>query len=351
MDLMNSKERIKALILKEPIDRVPFMPFFVSYLAVDNDVSLKDFFSNPVLAFDAGESTMNRHPWANIRPVYGWGDHGAWEFGGKIAWPKDNMSMTPYTPEPLISSPEGVDSLTVPDPRETEWYRLRSEFNEICSRNGQSVQLPSGSILTQLASILEIKNLMKWIIKYPDALHRLAKKVLSFTLTMAEITIEKYGARDCTVMTDLATESNDLISPRVFEEFCLPYIKALHGFYYESGVRSMMIHLCGNHAGNLKYWKEIPIPERAIFSIGDSMNLEETGEILGSRYILAGNISTTTLQWGEPEDVKREVRRCLKQAMRRDGGFILMPACEWPPLAPRNNLDAVRDALIEDGFY
>jgi len=168
---------------------------------------------------------------------------------------------------------------------------------------------------------------------------------------MAEMTINRYGAKNCTVMTDLATESNDLISPGLFEEFSLPYIKVLHGFYYENGVRSVMLHFCGNHSANLKYWKDVPIPDRAIFNIGNSMDLEETSEIIGNKYVLAGNVSTTTLQSGRPEDVKLEVRRCLKQAMRRDGGFILMPACEWPPLAPRRSLDAVRDALMENGFY
>jgi hypothetical protein len=28
-----------------------------------------------------------------------------------------------------------------------------------------------------------------------------------------------------------------------------------------------------------------------------------------------------------------------------------MPACEWPPMAPPENLEAVREALMEYGFY
>lgn len=348
---MTAKERLRALILNEPIDRVPFMPFGIGWYAVDNGISLQDFFSNPDLAFKAGEAAIRKYPWANMRPVYGWADHGAWEFGGKISWPVGDQTMTPYTPEPLISKPEELDQLTEPDPLQTEWYRLRSRFNENCIRKGYSALLPSASIMAPLASILGIENLLKWMVKHPDAFYLLADKVLNMNLKMAQITLEKYGAMHCSVMTDLTLEGNSVISPEAFEKFCLPYIVKLHDFYLDSGVRAVMLHLCGNHEGNLKYWERVPLPERAIFSIGDAMDLEQTGKFLGEKYILAGNISTTTLQIGTKEDVKHEVRRCLKQAKGRPGGFILMPACEYPPLAPTENLEAIREALLKYGFY
>jgi uroporphyrinogen decarboxylase len=351
VDILTAKERMRCLLLNEPVDRVPFMPFFVGYLATNNGISLYDFYANPAVAFRAGEETKRKYPWANIRPVYGWADHGAWEFGGKIGWPRNNKTMTPFTIEPLVYEPQQVDELLQPNPPETEWYRLRSYFNEICVEKGYSAHLPSGSILAQLGSILGITNLMKWMKRYPDAIHRLARKVLRFNIRMAELTIEKYGAKKCSVMTDLTLESNSVISSEAFEQFCLPYIIRLHDLYYESGVSATMIHLCGDHKGNMRYWERVRLRERTIFSIGDVMDLEETSNFLGKKYILAGNISTTVIQFGTPEKVKEEVERCLKQAKNRPGGFILMPACEYPPLAPSENLEAIREALMECGFY
>jgi len=351
VDRMTAKERIKSVILNRPIDRAPFMPFALGYLAIQNGFSLYDFYSNPDLAFKIGKESIMKYPWANLRPVYGWGDHGAWEFGGKIGWPESDAHMTPYTPEPLIFKPEEVDRLSDPDPLKTEWFRLRSHFNEVCIQNGFSAQLPSASIMAPLGSIAGNDNLLKWFIKYPDAVHRLAEKVLHYNIITAQITIEKYGGKNCNVSTELPWESNTVISPAAFEEFCLPYISQLHAFYRDSGVRATMIHLCGDHRGNLKYWNQIPLPERSIFSIGDEMDLEEIGNFLGEKYILAGNISTTILQLGSKEMVKKEVKRCLDQAKGRPGGFILMPACEYPPLAPPENLEAVREALMEYGFF
>lgn len=351
IDRMTAKERMKCLLLNRPIDRVPFMPFAVGWYAINCGMSLEDFYANPGLAFRAGKQAMKAYPWANIRPVYGWGDHGAWEFGGKIRWPKGNLTMTPYTSEPLFDNPEDVDHLAIPDPLNTDWFRLRDQFNKICVQEGFSAHLPSGSIMAQLGSILGIENLMRWMWRYPGAVSSLAEKVLNFSIQVAKITIERYGAKHCSVMTDLTVESNSVISPEMFEEFCLPYIKRLHGLYLECGVRSVMIHLCGDHRRNLVYWKCVPLPKRTIFSIGDGMDLEETGNILGEEHILAGNMATTTLQVGTEEDVKEEVKRCLRQAKARPGGFILMPACEYPPMAPPENFEAIKEALMEHGFY
>jgi uroporphyrinogen decarboxylase len=350
-DKMSAKERIRALILNEPLDRVPFIPFFLGYLALNNGIKLYDFFTKPDVAFKAGLETMKAYPWANIRPAYDWADHGAWEFGGKISWPETDDRMTPFTPEPLIREPEEVDHLQEPDPLKTDWFRHFDTFNEICTQNGFSAQLPSASIMSPMSSILEGSQLIKWLIKYPEAVHRLAEKVLRFNMKVATITLERYGARNCSATTQVPLESNLILSAEAFKEFCHPYISKLHGMYLESGVLATMIHLCGDHKGNLNYWKKLPLPERAIFSIGDDMDLVETGEFLGERFILAGNMSTTTLQFGTRAEVKEEARRCLSQGKRHAGGFILMPACEWPPMAPPENLEAVKEALMEYGFY
>ena len=56
-------------------------------------------------------------------------------------------------------------------------------------------------------------------------------------------------------------------------------------------------------------------------------------------------------EFGTRTEVKEEAKRCLNQGKPRPGGFILMPACEWPPMSPPENLDAVREALMEYGFY
>lgn len=351
IDKMTTKDRMKALMLGKPIDRVPFIPFFVSYFAIDNGINLYDFYTKPDIAFRAGIETMKRYPWAAIRPVYGWSDHGAWEFGGKIEWPKDDTIMNPFTPEPLISEPEDVNKLPDPDPSEIEWFRLRNQFNGICVRNGFLALLPSASIMAQSRSILGTTNFIVWMKSDPDAFHQLAEKIFTLNMKMAKITIDKFGGERCTVMTEFALESNTLMSPEIFEEFSLPYIITMHDFYLKNGVRATMLHLCGNHKLNMKYMKQIPLPDRTIFSISELQDLKEIGETLGDKYIVAGNLPVSTLQNGTPKDVFRKTAECLVKGKGVSGGFILMPACEWPPHAPKENLEAIKEAIMEHGFY
>jgi len=42
---------------------------------------------------------------------------------------------------------------------------------------------------------------------------------------------------------------------------------------FDRGVRVIMFYLCGDHAGNLN-WERVPLPDMAVFSIGDTTNLE-----------------------------------------------------------------------------
>jgi uroporphyrinogen decarboxylase len=81
------------------------------------------------------------------------------------------------------------------------------------------------------------------------------------------------------------------------------------------------------------------------------MDLDETGAFLGENYVLAGNLDSSILQMGIPEQVREEVRRCLQSGMKHTGGFMLMPACEIPPDAPRETVNVIAEALFEYGYY
>ena len=41
----------------------------------------------------------------------------------------------------------------------------------------------------------------------------------------------------------------------------------------------------------------------------------------------------------------------MKAGMKHPGGYILMPACEFPPNTPVENLEAVAQAVFEHGYY
>ena len=228
---------------------------------------------------------------------------------------------------------------------------LVDRFNTICREHGFPASLPGGTPTNMSTAIVGDATFMRWMIRYPEAVHKLQRKVTDFLLRTAEITIGKYGAENCSVLCALPMDSNLLMSPKAFERFSKPYVKEIQSYYVEKGVKSLLVHLCGNHAGNLIHWRDIPLPPRTIFSVGHEMDLEATGRFIGKDHVLAGNISTSLLQSGSPGEVYADTVRCLEAGMKHEGGYILMPACEFPPNTPLRNFDALAQAVYEHGYY
>ncbi|MEN6440035.1 MAG: uroporphyrinogen decarboxylase family protein [Syntrophobacter sp.] len=349
-DSMSVKERSEALINGAPLDRVPFDPCACGVAARVYGIDRGKFYRNPEEAFAAGIQFMKAYPWMNTCPAYGWADKGAWEFGGKIFWPDGDRFIAPFS-EPLITKPSDVGSLPDPDPESAGMIPLVDRFNDLSRRHGFAACLPGGTPTTFSAAIVGKVNLLKWLIRYPEAVHRLQRKVTDFMLRVAEKTIAKFGALNCSMECATPMESNQLISPRMFVEFAKPYIREILGYYLSKGVRRATVHLCGDHTANLKHWVDIPLPPRTVFFIGQEMDLEKTGQLMGKGHILAGNLDTGTLQNGNSRQVFDEARRCLTIGKRHPGGFILMPGCELPPGIPLENIEAVAQALYEHGYY
>jgi uroporphyrinogen decarboxylase len=350
-DRFTPQERMRRLIVGEPIDRVPFNPFASAFIAKVCGIDRGTFYRNPEVAFEAGLRFMKAYPWMNARPSYGWADQGAWEFGGGIVWPDNDEYPAPRSFGPVITDPSEVDCLPDPDPKTAGMMPLVHRFNAISRENGFPASLPGGSPTSFSAAIAGDANLLRWVVRYPKAVHELQRKVADFLLRTAEMTITNYGAENCGVFCAVPMDSNQLISPKAFERFSKPYIKEILAYYIERGVKSFVVHLCGDHTGNLVHWGDIPLPPRTTFSIGHEMDLEATGQFIGESHILAGNISTPLLQTGSYEDVYTETVRCLKTGMRHPGGYILMPACAIPPNTPIKNVEAVAHALFEHGYY
>ena len=349
-DTMTLKKRIDSLILGKPLDRVPFNPCSLGFSARVYGIDRGEFYRNPEKAFAAWMHLLKLYPWMNASPVYGWADRGTWEFGGKIHWPDNNRYIAPAT-EPLFTDPSDLDSLQDPATETAGMNPLLDQFNALSRQQGFPAILPGGTPTTLSSAIVGRENFLRWLIRYPEAVHALQRRVSNFIIRSARITIRKYGAENCGIECATPMESNQLVSERMFAEFAKPYIREILGFYVSKGVRSATVHLCGNHTANLVHWSDIPLPPRTVFFIGHEMDLEKTGQIIGQDHILAGNINTGILQTGDFRQVFEETRRCLSIGKHHPGGFILMPACELPPDMPLRNVEAIAEALYEYGYY
>ena len=171
----------------------------------------------------------------NGRPTYGWADRGSWEFGGKVIWPDNNRFIAPCS-EPLLREPHQVDMLSEPDPETAGMNPFVDRFNTLSRRQGFPASLPGGTPTTLSAGIVGRANFLKWLVRYPETVHKLQQKVTRFIIRTAEMTIKKHGARNCSVFCGVPMESNQLISEKMFVTYAKPYIREIFAFYRSQGV-------------------------------------------------------------------------------------------------------------------
>jgi MtaA/CmuA family methyltransferase len=138
--------------------------------------------------------------------------------------------------------------------------------------------------------------------------------------------------------------SASLISPRHFEEFCLPAYQRFCRHFRDTGIL-IYIHICGNSRPILEMMADTgahavePLDPLGGVSVGDAKRR------IGKRAALMGGVNTLTLSGGTAADVRAEaVRKC------REGGpygYILAAGDMVPPGTPRENLQALIDVATQ----
>ena len=155
------------------------------------------------------------------------------------------------------------------------------------------------------------------------------------------------------VLISSAFAGGGFISPRQYEEFVLPYEKAV-----VTGVKArfdipVYTHTCGRIGDRLELMAATGtdgIDTMDPPPLGD-VDLAEAKARVGGGLFLKGNIDpVNVILNGTPDKVRDAARRCLEAAMA-GGGYILSTACSVPPYAPPENIVVLRETAEAFGRY
>jgi len=351
---MTDRQRVEALLRREKPDRVPVYPFAMGFATVYAKTSIADAFNNPEVSLAAQRKTCEDFNWIFL-PVMGYASFGSWEFGGEIKWPSAEFDMAPMVTRHPIETEEDALGLELPDmktagiiPLQTKFFKLSSQerldnkpFKALCY---------AGGIFTKAGNLVGPDKFCKWLIKKPKAAHRVLRLMTDFMKKLTEYWKDNLGVEGVLPWGADPSSSNQMISPKHFEQFALPYTRELNEKILSLGYKHIFCHICGEQNLNLPYWAQAPFGDPGLLSFGHEVELETAAKYFPD-HVIMGNLEPAIIQLGTPEDVYEASRKIIEKGKELPGGFIFSPGCEMPPKAPIENVRMMTKAVNDFGWY
>lgn len=349
-ETMTNKERMKAVLNRQPSDRVPYIHRGYGFCAKNVGYDIADIYEDPTKSFFAQYYTAQQYN-SDGTPFYTFVSYGSWEFGGEIHWPVDRYASGPSVSKRPISKPEDLDNLVLPDPKTAGCIPKAMEFAKLQEKNDVQIAFLCGSPFTHAANLCGVETFMKWLIRKPEAVHKALRLMTDHILQVAEYFIDTFGAGKVLARSAAPSESNMLISPKHFENFALPYLKELHEEVLKMGAERFYCHICGEQNANLVHWTKIPFGDPGILSFGHEVTIEDAAKAF-PQHIICGNLDPQIIAKGTPQEVYEGSIKVIEEGKKYcPGRFIFMSGCEIPSITPAYNIYMMQKAVEKYGRY
>lgn len=349
---MAAKERWEALLKRKTIDRVPFFPMGnAGFCCINAGYKIADAYINAKNYFTAEMKCAEQYNYYSLIYASVGGSYGAWEFGGKLKFPKGEMGMAPQIEEHPVKSEEDVYNLKLPNVESAG--SLPNSF-ELCKIEEKVDGLPISptvhSVFTVAANLVGIETICRWLIRKPDLVKHLVEISAQHAIDVAKYWVDNFDSKRIIFYVSAPSEANDLISPKQFEKFVLPYQKHVHEEILKMGIRHIYVHICGEQNMNLPFWSQMPMGDPGILSFGHEVDIRDAGKYFPND-IIVGNVHPPTLHEGPADKVYGLCKECIEKGKELKSGFMLAPGCFISPKTPAYNYWLMQKALLEFGWY
>lgn len=351
---MTDRERVEALLRREKPDRVPNWPIALGFCTLYAGGSIADAYDKPDVSLSAQRKTCQDFGWIFF-PMMISATSLASEFGGDIKLPSGDFSQAPMITRFPVDTVEDVWNLKIPDVTKTGTVPTRMEFYKLSSRErldneAFNVMSGVGGPFSCAANIPGVEKMSRWMLKEPEAVHRLLRIVVDYFVKLVQDWKDIFGIEGVLPSLSEPTAANQIISPRQFEQFAMPYIKEICEAVLAMGYKHIFVHICGEQNLNLPYWAQIPFGDPGIISIGHEVELETAAKYFPSD-IIFGNLEPAIIQTGTSQEVYEATREVVEKGKEISGGYIFSTGCELPPMAPVQNVRAVSQAVNDFGWH
>ena len=348
---MTSRERIDALFEYRKPDRVPIVAWNSAFGAYNAGYPVTDAFDSPEKAFYGMLWTWELYGWEPAWWLFAPTVLGAMDFGGEVRSPKSKYEGSEIIKSNPVKSEEDLSNLKMPDPKAAGRIPLWMEFAKLQEAHGLPVSFWSRSALTTAGNMCGLELFCRWLIKRPDLVEKAMRMAIDHIFNVLSYWVDTFGPEKIYVSMASASEANQVISPKHFEKFALPFHIEYHKRLKALGIKRFFWHICGEQNLNLPYMAEAkPWQHPSILTFGHEVDLEAAAKFFPEDIIL-GNIEPAVLQEGTPQQVYELSRIAIEKGRKAPGGYILGPGCTLPAYAPPVNVFAMTRAVNDFGWY
>ena len=211
------------------MDRIPVYAFAHGFCGKHAGLRLSEVYSSLQKIFTAITDVSEKFGWQDL-PIICYAAAGAWEFGGDVKMPEGDFDQAPKVIRRPVTDPEDIDLLTVPDVDTAGIYPMAMEISKM------QAEVENGLIMVQVTgpwamacNICGVENIARWALRAPERVHKIQERILPFSIKVLEHWVNTFGAeRILPWVGGTASANNSLISPKIFKDFVLPYMKRLY---------------------------------------------------------------------------------------------------------------------------
>lgn len=315
---MTSRERVKAAMHYQPVDKVPVQFYYSPVGYYEHGEKLNDLYRTLPGDFEPFRQMAICGPAPEDYDADGvyhafrqdeWGTLWEYRIFGITGIPKkypipslEHIDQYPFPPTPSWSQEEKETLLARTKEKQREFYAL----------------FPAGTLLERLQQILPDEEFYCGLELDDPSLNRLADKVCAYNAQFVQRAIEA-GADGISFGDDYGSERSMLMSPRTWRRFFKPRLKELFQPAVKAGL-DIHFHSCGQISPILEDFREIGIT--SIWPQLPAYNMQELAEKCRSLG-LAVAIHTdraNTMTYGTPQEVQELVKREYEVFQMQNGG-------------------------------
>ncbi|MFX1452847.1 MAG: uroporphyrinogen decarboxylase family protein [Promethearchaeota archaeon] len=339
MDNLTPKERVFRAINCEEVDKVPVVPQLTYAAAKYRNLSISQALVDPQLQLDSLLFAQEQCGYDGI--------YANWEsssvllasaMGSGIITFED---ISPRIKKPLVDSPESARKLCIPHPKKAGRLPFNLELTKNLIENiGNNLAIFNyvPGPFSFATVLMGVDEALSKIFNNPELLQNVMEsaRLAAVTFGVSKIQI---GAEILTIAEPFANFDN--LSPKQFEEFCLPSIKKM---IQELRLKKTKIglHICGNSAPLIDLLAETGAD---FLELDAKVNLPSIREDLKSDICLIGNIDTTSLFMKPAVEIQNECKDLISKM--GNTGFILSSSCEIRFRTPLENICSMVKSTIK----